>query len=150
MMNLPPKTALYVGDLSSCCTEEDLTAAFSQYGSVRHVRIQRMKDRATGARVSAGYGFVKMGDANQATNAIVSLNGACIAGRNVRVRFATHHVEDAIKNESKLSLYIKFVGCSVESYTNEEIIRAVYSKFGVVDDVTIRKQFIDAVSICMS
>eukprot|EP01006_Ploeotia_vitrea_P066895 TRINITY_DN95962_c0_g1_i1.p1 TRINITY_DN95962_c0_g1~~TRINITY_DN95962_c0_g1_i1.p1 ORF type:complete len:375 (+),score=-3.00 TRINITY_DN95962_c0_g1_i1:77-1201(+) len=137
------KTGLFVGDLSSCCSEDDLHVAFSAYGIVKHVRIQRSRDKFSGCRTSAGYGFVKMGDANQAALACTALNGACIAGRNIRVRYATYHTEDSIKQESKVSLYIKFVGCTPESFTNEQIIRDVYSQFGTVEDVTIRKQFID-------
>jgi RNA recognition motif-containing protein len=144
--NAAGPTALFVGDLSSICTEEDLNAAFSQFGVVRHVRIQRSRDKVSGQRVSAGYGFVKMNDIESAQLAMERVNGTCIAGRNVRVKSASHHAEDSNKQESKMSIYVKFVGCTVAATTDESVIREVFSQFGTVEDVTIRKQFADAVS----
>lgn len=144
--NAAGPAALFVGDLSSCCTEDDLHAAFSPYGIVRHVRIQKSRDKLSGQRVSAGYGFVKMNDVETAHLAMEGVNGTCIAGRNVRVKSASHHSEDSNKQESKMSIYVKFVGCTAEAVTNESVIREVFSQFGTVEDVTIRKQFIDVVS----
>lgn len=88
-----------------------------------------------------------MSDPAQANLALEHLNGTCVAGRNIRVRYATHHTEDIIKQESKMSIYIKFVSCTVTATTNESIIRELFSQFGTVEDVTIRKQFIDGVNI---
>lgn len=137
---------LFVGDLSSCCTEENLQTAFGQYGKVKHVRIQQIKDKHSGQKVSAGYGFVRMFSPEQAEIAMASIDGTLIAGRQVRVRYATYHTEDASKVESRMSLYVKYVAKTQTAYTNEEIIRELFSKFGVVVDVTIRKQFLNSVS----
>jgi len=145
--NAAGPAALFVGDLSSCCTEEDLHEVFSKFGIVRHVRIQKSKDKLSGQRISAGYGFVKMNDVETAELAMEAVNGTCIAGRNVRVKSASHHAEDSNKQESKMSIYVKFIGCTVVAVTNESIIREVFAQFGTVEDVTIRKQFVDAVRL---
>jgi RNA recognition motif-containing protein len=138
---------LFVGDLSSCCTEDDLLVAFSRFGEVKHVRIQRTAASvANNQKGSLGYGFVKMGSIEQAEVAMSALNGVQIAGRNIRVKPANFRVEDNQKVGTKTSVYIKYVGTSPSDFTNEEIIRKIYSTFGEVVDVTIRKEVVNAVS----
>lgn len=145
-----PKTSLFVGDLSSYCSEEDLHQAFALYGVVKHVRVQRTKDKRSGHKTTAGYGFVKMWTADQASAAMSALDGTVIAGRKVRIRYATYHAEDTVKNESRVSLYLKFVATTPASNTNEDRIRQIYSQFGEVEDVTIRKQFVNSVGSIIS
>lgn len=75
---------IYVGNLSFKVTDADLTAAFSEYGTVK--RVQLPVDRETG-RVR-GFGFVEMSsDAEEAT-AIGELDGAEWMGRTLRVNKA--------------------------------------------------------------
>jgi len=64
--------SIYVGNLSYEVTQEDLTSAFAEYGSVK--RVQLPTDRETGRL--RGFGFVEMDtDAEEAT-AIDALDGA--------------------------------------------------------------------------
>jgi cold-inducible RNA-binding protein len=73
---------LYVGNLAFSTTENDLIAAFSQYGTV--TKAQVVMDRDTGR--SRGFGFVEMSDGGEA--AIQAMNGAEFQGRALTVNEA--------------------------------------------------------------
>jgi cold-inducible RNA-binding protein len=74
---------IYVGNLSFKTTQDDLRAAFGQYGDVSSVNI--ITDRMTGQ--SKGFGFVEMEDAG-AASAIEKLNGTDFGGRTITVNEA--------------------------------------------------------------
>jgi RNA recognition motif-containing protein len=73
---------LYVGNLTFSTTENDLIAAFSQYGTV--TKAQVVMDRETGR--SRGFAFVEMSDGGDA--AIQAMNGAEFQGRALTVNEA--------------------------------------------------------------
>lgn len=75
---------IYVGNLSYTATEEDLRAAFSQFGTVSEVRL--IRDRATGR--PRGFAFVTMENRAEAEEAIRGLNGQPINGRPVKLNEA--------------------------------------------------------------
>ena len=75
---------LYVGNLPFSATTETLRAAFAPSGDVTDVHI--VTDRETGR--SRGFGFVTMGNANEAARAIASMNGVTLEGRELRVNEA--------------------------------------------------------------
>jgi RNA recognition motif-containing protein len=75
---------LFVGNLSYQTTQEDLHAAFAQYGNVESVNI--ITDRTTGQ--PRGFAFVEMTDPNEAEAAIAQLNGAELGGRALNVNIA--------------------------------------------------------------
>jgi RNA recognition motif-containing protein len=77
-------TNIFVGNLSFQTTQEDLHAAFAQYGSVERVNI--VTDRDTGQ--SRGFAFVEMTERRDAENAISQLNGAELNGRTMNVNEA--------------------------------------------------------------
>jgi RNA recognition motif-containing protein len=77
-------TNIFVGNLSFQTTQDDLLAAFSQYGNVERVNI--ITDRDTGQ--SRGFAFVEMTEASEAQNAISALNGAELRGRAMNVNEA--------------------------------------------------------------
>jgi cold-inducible RNA-binding protein len=77
-------TNIFVGNLSYSTTQDDLHAAFSQYGNVERVNI--VTDRDTGQ--PRGFAFVEMTNANEAQNAISQLNGADLNGRAMNVNEA--------------------------------------------------------------
>jgi RNA recognition motif-containing protein len=74
---------IYVGNLSYSSTDEDLRAAFEQYGEVHSARV--ITDRDTGR--SRGFGFVEM-DEGSADEAIQAMNGSELQGRALRVNEA--------------------------------------------------------------
>ncbi len=75
---------IYVGNLPYNLTEEDLKAAFSQFGEVSSASI--IMDRMSGQ--SKGFGFVEMPDDSEADEAIKALNESALNGRNIKVNQA--------------------------------------------------------------
>ncbi len=75
---------LYVGGLPYQTTEEELISLFQQVGDVATATI--IIDRATGR--SKGFGFVEMGNAQEAQDAIARLNGTSLGNRTITVNEA--------------------------------------------------------------
>lgn len=76
--------SIYVGNLSYDVKENDLTQAFSEYGSVK--RVQLPTDRETGRM--RGFAFVEMGTDVEETAAIAALDGSAWMGRDLKVNKA--------------------------------------------------------------
>ena len=57
---------VYVGDLSSSASKQDLEEAFSQYGKINSVWV---------ARNPPGFAFVEFGDCRDAEDAVKGLDG---------------------------------------------------------------------------
>ncbi|TIH18549.1 RNA-binding protein [Marinifilum sp. JC120] len=74
---------IYVGNLPWSASEEDVRAAFEEFGEV--VSVKLINDRETGR--PRGFGFVEMED-NGAIKAIESLDGTDFGGRNLKVNEA--------------------------------------------------------------
>lgn len=74
-------TKIFVGNLSYQTTQDELEAAFSQYGGVERVSI--VTDRDTGQ--PRGFAFVEMTEQRDAETAISQLNGAELNGRAMNV-----------------------------------------------------------------
>lgn len=77
-------TNLFVGNLSFQTTQDELLAAFSQFGNVERVNI--VTDRETGQ--PRGFAFVEMTERRDAETAISQLNGADLNGRTLNVNEA--------------------------------------------------------------
>jgi cold-inducible RNA-binding protein len=75
---------IFVGNLSYSTTEEDLRAAFSQYGTVERVSV--VTDRDTGQ--PRGFAFIEMANRNEAETAISVMNGRELNGRTLNVNEA--------------------------------------------------------------
>lgn len=75
---------IYVGNLNYRMSEDSLRRLFEQYGEVVSAKI--IKDRMTGR--SRGFGFVEMSNSEEASEAIRSLDGKEVEGRNLRVNRA--------------------------------------------------------------
>jgi RNA recognition motif-containing protein len=75
---------IYVGNLSFSATAADLEEAFGQYGQVDSAAV--ISDRETGR--SRGFGFVEMGNDDEARRAIEELDGSQLGGRDLRVNEA--------------------------------------------------------------
>jgi len=72
---------IYVGNLSSDVTNENIREAFASFGQVTSARV--IKDKYSGQ--SRGFGFVEMATQSQAQTAIKSLNGKQLMGREISV-----------------------------------------------------------------
>ena len=75
--------SIYVGNLPYSTTNEELSAAFSQYGKVHSVKL--INDRDSGR--PKGFGFVEMDDA-EAQAAMSALDNTNFNGRTIRVNEA--------------------------------------------------------------
>lgn len=79
-----PNNKLYVGNLSFKTTEDELRAAFGQFGAVTDVYVAM--DKMTGR--PRGFAFVTMGTPEEAKTAAEKLNGADLGGRQLTVNEA--------------------------------------------------------------
>ena len=77
-------TNIFVGNLSFQTSQEQLHAAFAQYGNVERVNI--VTDRDSGQ--PRGFAFVEMTERNDAESAIAQLNGSELNGRTMNVNEA--------------------------------------------------------------
>jgi RNA recognition motif-containing protein len=75
---------IYVGNLASDVTEEDLTALFSEFGQVREAKV--IKDMFS--QESRGFGFVEMPATAEAQKAIEELNTKELKGKAITVNEA--------------------------------------------------------------
>ncbi len=80
---------IYVGNLASQVTEDDLRKAFEAFGQVESANI--IKDKFSGE--SRGFGFVQMPGKQEAQSAIEKMNGTDLMGRTVTVNEARPRVE---------------------------------------------------------
>lgn len=72
---------LYVGNLSTSTTEEDVRTAFAAKGTVKDVHF--MAKRKSGR--PRGFAFVDMGSEEEAQAAIASMNGTDLDGNTIKV-----------------------------------------------------------------
>ena len=75
---------LYVGNLPYEVGETELQELFARAGSVESVTV--MRDQMTGR--ARGFAFVEMSTDEEAQNAITTLNGTQVGGRNLTVNEA--------------------------------------------------------------
>lgn len=75
---------LFIGNLSPSTTEKDLTALFSEFGTVRSLKL--ITDVFSGQ--CKGFGFIEM-EGHEARAAIAALDGRDFNGKPIRVGFET-------------------------------------------------------------
>jgi len=80
---------IYVGNLSSDVTGDDLRQAFEAFGQVESANV--IMDKYSGE--SKGFGFVEMPSKEEATAALAEMNGKEIKGKAVNVNEARPRVE---------------------------------------------------------
>jgi RNA recognition motif-containing protein len=80
---------IYVGKLAQNVTEDELRAAFAEFGKVDAVNI--IKDKYTNR--PKGFGFVEMPSAEEAKSAISQLHGKDMQGQALDVNEARPRVE---------------------------------------------------------
>lgn len=77
-------TNLFVGNLAFTTTDSQLESLFSPHGQVSKAQV--ITDRDSGR--SRGFGFVEMGTAEEAQQAISALDGRDVDGRQIKVNVA--------------------------------------------------------------
>jgi RNA recognition motif-containing protein len=75
---------IFVGNLATGVTEDDLRLAFEGFGKVASARI--IKDKFSGQ--TRGFGFVEMPELAEAKAALENMNGKDLKGRNLTVNEA--------------------------------------------------------------
>ena len=75
---------IYIGNLPFSSTEDDLRTLFQRFGDVASANV--IMDRETGR--ARGFAFVEMDSEDSAKEAIRSLDGSEMDGRNLRVNEA--------------------------------------------------------------
>lgn len=80
---------IYVGNLPYSVTNDDLRAAFADFGEVSSANV--IMDRDSGR--SKGFGFVEMPNDSEAEQAINALNESAFNGRNIKVNQARPRTE---------------------------------------------------------
>ncbi len=76
--------SLFVGNLDSETTQEELRQLFEAYGQVMQIHI--IRDRDSG--LPRGFAFVEMTNAAEAEKAIKALNGSILRDRTLSVSYA--------------------------------------------------------------
>lgn len=92
---------VFVGNVTSNTSEEQLRQTFEWIGPVRNVRIQM--DRETGR--TKGFAFVEFHDANAAIAAIRHLDGTELNGRRLRVSFSANSKLKELAKESGIHIH---------------------------------------------
>jgi RNA recognition motif-containing protein len=80
---------LFVGNLSSNLTPDELRTLFQTYGAVEEIEIITNPN----TRYSRGFAFVEMTNDMDAINAIASLNGTTVWGNPLKVEEAKPKLE---------------------------------------------------------
>jgi RNA recognition motif-containing protein len=80
---------IFVGNISRDLSEEELEKMFAEYGEVESAEI--VFDKLTGE--SRKFGFVKMPNDAEATNAINALNGKSLKGKELHVNQARRSIQ---------------------------------------------------------
>ena len=88
---------IYVGNLPYSVTDDDLRAAFAEFGDVASAKI--IMDRYSGR--SKGFGFVEMNNDADAENAIKSLDNSDMQGRKLRVNQARPRADKPPRRDSR-------------------------------------------------
>jgi RNA recognition motif-containing protein len=74
------KSTLFLGDLSTFCTEKDIHDVFSQFGEVVEIKIMRSEETLR----NLSYGFLKFANPANAKKAMNALDGSLFCGRHLR------------------------------------------------------------------
>jgi len=80
---------IFVGNISPEVKEEELEKLFSEFGDVESAEI--VFDKLTGE--SRKFGFIKMPDETEATNAIKNINGKNLKGKELVVNKARRSIQ---------------------------------------------------------
>lgn len=145
-------TTLFLGDLPVLCTEVGLRELFSQYGDVE--RVQLKKSDRDPQRAHLGFGFVKFTTRASAERALEELNGKFFLGRALRVGWADDHnrvgagtkASDPKKNHQTAQLHVSFTTRNPNKIVSEMDLGGVFSGFGNVVDIAIKKNVLNRVS----
>ncbi|XP_056137328.1 non-POU domain-containing octamer-binding protein [Lampris incognitus] len=103
------RSRLFVGNLPTGVTEQEVEKLFSKYGKPSEIFIN--KDR--------GFGFIRLETRILAEIARAELDDTSFRGRQIRVRFATHGAALSVKN--------------LPEFVSNELLEEAFSSFGQIE-----------------
>lgn len=107
------RSRLFVGNLPTGVTEEDLEKLFAKYGQANEIFVN--KDR--------GFGFIRLETRIIAEIARAELDDTPFRGRPIRVRFATHGAALTVKN--------------LPEFVSNELLEEAFAVFGQIERAVI-------------
>lgn len=75
-----PKTTLFLGDLPSFCTKQDIFSLYSSFGEIIEIKIMQSEENFR----NLSYGFIKFVDSACAERAMYATDGSLFGGRNLK------------------------------------------------------------------
>ncbi|XP_060928391.1 non-POU domain-containing octamer-binding protein [Limanda limanda] len=107
------RSRLFVGNLPTGVTEEDIEKLFSKYGKASEIFVN--KDR--------GFGFIRLETRIIAEIARAELDDTQFRGRPIRVRFATHGAALSVKN--------------LPEFVSNELLEEAFAVFGQIERAVV-------------
>ncbi|XP_077377255.1 non-POU domain-containing octamer-binding protein [Festucalex cinctus] len=107
------RSRLFVGNLPTGVTEEDLEKMFAKYGKATEVFVNKER----------GFGFIRLETRIIAEIARAELDDTPFRGRPIRVRFATHGASLSIKN--------------LPEFVSNELLEEAFSVFGQIERAVV-------------
>mmetsp|Transcript_13316 Transcript_13316/g.14424 ORF Transcript_13316/g.14424 Transcript_13316/m.14424 type:complete len:379 (+) Transcript_13316:93-1229(+) len=144
-MNAKELRSLFIGDLSVHCTEKDIYAVFQSCGPIESVKVKQ----AFSHQSHSAYGFVTYMTVESAQRAMDTLQGALLLGRPLKVNWAQRNVgkrlrpKDPTESLRTAQIHISYISRQTDAVISESSLRSLFSQFGEVVDVTIKKSQFD-------
>ncbi|XP_075960556.1 non-POU domain-containing octamer-binding protein [Anarhichas minor] len=107
------RSRLFVGNLPTGITEEDLEKLFNKYGKASEIFINKER----------GFGFIRLETRIIAEIARAELDDAPFRGRPIRVRFATHGAALTVKN--------------LPDFVSNELLEEAFGSFGQIERAVV-------------
>ena len=125
-----PNSLLFVGNLSSAYTSDDLRRLFQSHGHI--LRCFIVCSLSTG--LSKGYGFVEFESRDEASQAKLLLATKVVGSRSLRVDFA----DNGMQTCEDLHSQTLFVDRLPKGFTEDEMLRRLFAKCGTVNFCQVR------------
>ncbi|XP_053181055.1 non-POU domain-containing octamer-binding protein [Scomber japonicus] len=107
------RSRLFVGNLPTGVTEEDLEKLFAKYGQANEIFVNKER----------GFGFIRLETRIIAEIARAELDDTLFRGRPIRVRFATHGAALTVKN--------------LPEFVSNELLEEAFAVFGQIERAVI-------------
>ncbi len=161
--NMQQSRTLFLGDLSLYCTEKEIFQVFTSFGPIVSIHLKRVPQ---GPATHLSYGFVRFQHRSSAEAAMISMQGALLFGRPLRVGWAeeTRNVKQPMPYQSMVSkppvtttvpshlyrpphaqIHVIFTSTHFKPVT-ESALRQIFERFGAVLDVSLKRLHINKVS----
>ncbi|XP_054628701.1 non-POU domain-containing octamer-binding protein [Dunckerocampus dactyliophorus] len=107
------RSRLFVGNLPTGVTEEDIEKMFAKYGKASEIFVNKER----------GFGFIRLETRIIAEIARAELDDTLFRGRPIRIRFATHGAALSVKN--------------LPEFVSNELLEEAFSVFGQIERAVI-------------